>query len=86
MEIEKLDNLQFVINELIDNIKTHTTQEIENRTQNMILLEKNINNYTEESSSYFTTHYNISRLKNIFDLLFNIIKEQDKRILALESN
>ena len=52
----------------------------------MILLEKNINNYTSESSSYFTTHYNISRLKNIFDLLFNIIKEQDKRISSLESN
>jgi len=86
MEIEKLDNLQFVINELIDNIKTHTTQERENRTQNMILLEKNINNYTAESSSYFTTHYNISRLKNIFDLVFNIIKEQDKRISSLESN
>tara|TARA_B110000483_G_C17685445_1_gene347294 strand:+ start:98 stop:358 length:261 start_codon:yes stop_codon:yes gene_type:complete len=86
MEIEKLDNLQFVINELIDNIKIHTTQERENRTQNMILLEKNINNYTSESSSYFTTHYNISRLKNIFDLLFNIIKEQDKRISSLESN
>ena len=37
MEIEKLDNLQFVINELIDNIKTHTIQERENRTQNINL-------------------------------------------------
>jgi hypothetical protein len=86
MEIEKLDNLQFVINELIDNIKTHTIQERENRTQNINLLEKNINNYTEENSSCFTSHYNVGRLKNILDLLFNIMKEQDKRILALESN
>ena len=85
-KIEKMDNLQFVINELITNIKQETSSNINTQNVNINELEKNVKTYSHENTSHFNASYNIERLKTILNNLYNIIKEQDKRITQLESS
>jgi len=80
--LEKLNNIQVVINELINNIKT--TNDIQNKDENIKIIENKIKLYTEDSPSYFSTSYNIYNLKQILNLLMKIIIQQNKRILKLE--
>ncbi len=79
--LEKLNNIQIVINELINNIKTN---DVPNKDENIKIIENKIKLYTEDSSSYFSTSYNIYNLKQILNLLMKTIIQQNKRIIKLE--
>ena len=79
--LEKLNNIQIVINKLINNIKTN---DIQNKDENIKIIENKIKLYTQDSSAYFSTSYNIYNLKQILNLLMKIIIQQNKRILKLE--
>ena len=79
--LEKLNNIQIVINELINNIKTN---DIQNKDENIKIIENKIKLYTQDSPAYFSTSYNIYNLKQILNLLMKIIIQQNKRILKLE--
>ena len=84
--IEKLENIQFIVNELTNSIKNQIIEDDKTKNKRINNLEKNIQKYNSEDNAYFKCNYNIGRLKKIIDKLFIIVKEQDKRITQLESN
>lgn len=84
--LQKLENIQFVVNELTNSIKNQIIKDNKTNNKRINSLEKNIQQYNSQSNAHFTCNYNIGRLKNIIDSLFLIIKEQDKRITQLEIN
>jgi len=84
--IEKLENIQFIVNELTNSIKNQIIEDDKTKNKRINNLEKNIQKYNSEDNAYFKCNYNIGRLKKIIDNLFIIVKEQDKRITQLESN
>ena len=84
--IEKLENIQFIVNELTNSIKNQIIEDDKTKNKRINNLEKNIQKYNSEDNAYFKSNYNIGRLKKIIDNLFIIVKEQDKRITQLESN
>ena len=84
--LEKLENIQFIVNELTNSIKNQIIEDDETKNKRINNLEKNVERYISNDNSYFKSNYNIGLLKNILNNLFLIIKEQDKRITQLESN
>ncbi len=84
--IEKLENIQFIVNELTNSIKNQIIEDDETKNKRINNLEKNVKRYITNDNSYFKCNYNIGLLKNILNNLFLIVKEQDKRITQLESN
>ena len=84
--LQKLENIQFVVNELTNSIKNQIIEDDKTKNKRINNLEKIILKYNSEDNAYFKSNYNIGRLKKIIDSLFLIIKEQDKRITQLESN
>lgn len=84
--IEKLENIQFIVNELTNSIKNQIIEDDKTKNKRINNLEKNVERYITNDNSYFKCNYNIGLLKNILNNLFLIIKEQDKRITQLESN
>ena len=84
--LEKLENIQFIVNELTNSIKNQIIEDDKTKNKRINNLEKTIQKYTSEDNAYFKANYNIGRLKKIIDNLFIIIKEQDKRITQLENN
>lgn len=84
--LEKLENIQFIVHELTNSIKNQIIKDDKTKNKRINNLEKNIQKYNSEDNAYFKSNYNIGRLKKIIDSLFLIIKEQDKRITQLESN
>ena len=77
--LEKLNNILIVINELINQ-----TNDVPNKDENIKIIENKIKLYTQDSSSYFSTSYNIYNLKQILNLLMKTIIQQNKRIIKLE--
>lgn len=84
--IKNLENIQFVVNELTNSIKNQIIKDNNSKNKKINELEKNIQRYNTNDNAYFKSNYNITLLKNILDTLVLIIKEQDKRIIHLESN
>ena len=84
--IKNLENIQFVVNELTNSIKNQIIKDNNSKNKRINELEKNIQRYKTNDNAYFKSNYNITLLKNILDTLVLIIKEQDKRIMHLESN
>jgi hypothetical protein len=84
--LEKLENIQFIVHELTNSIKNQIIKDDKTKNKRINNLEKNIQKYNSEDNACFKSNYNIGRLKKIIDSLFLIIKEQDKRITHLENN
>ncbi len=84
--IEKIENIQFIVNELTNSIKNQIIEDDKTKNKRINNLEKNVKRYITNDNSYFKCNYNIGLLKDILSNLFLIIKEQDKRITQLESN
>lgn len=84
--LEKLENIQFIVHELTNSIKNQIIKDDKTKNKRINNLEKNIQKYNSEDNAYFKSNYNIGRLKKIIDNLFIIVKDQDKRIIQLESN
>ena len=84
--LKNLENIQFVVNELTNSIKTQIIKDSKSKNKRINNLEKYIERYNTNDNAYFKSNYNITLLKNIIDSLFLIIKEQDKRITQLENN
>lgn len=84
--LKNLENIQFVVNELTNTIKTQIIEDSKSKNQRINNLEKYIERYKTNDNAYFKSNYNITLLKNIIDNLFLIIKEQDNRITQLENN
>ena len=84
--LKNLENIQFVVNELTNSIKNQIIEDDKTKNIRIHNLEKDVKKYITNDNSYFKCNYNITLLKNILNNLFFIIKEQDKRIIHLESN
>ena len=84
--LDKLENIQFVVNELTDSIKNQIIKDNDTKNKRISNLEKKIKIYNNHDNAYFTANYSIGRLKHILNNLFLIMKEQEKRINQLESN
>lgn len=84
-KVEKLDNLQFIVTELVSSIKQdiHNDELVSN--ENLSYLTTKVQKLNSCDSQFFTAGYNILVLKQIVNTLLTIVKEQDKRISALES-
>jgi len=83
-KLENLDNLQFLVTELVGSIHQNIIEENAIKNETICYLEKDVNKFVKTKGQFCTGH-NIRTLKNIIDALFTIVKEQDKRISALES-
>jgi hypothetical protein len=81
--LEKLESIQFVVSELVGSIRKTILEE--NTTDTIGNLEKDVSKFIKTKGQFCAGH-NIRTLKNIIDTLLTIVKEQDKRISALESN
>jgi len=84
-KVEKLDNLQFIVAELVSSIKQdiHNDELVSN--ENLSYLTTKVQKLNSCDSQFFTAGYNILVLKQIVNTLLTIVKEQDKRISELES-
>ena len=84
-KVEKLDNLQFIVAELVSSIKQdiHNDELVSN--ENLSYLTTKVQKLNSCDSHFFTAGYNILVLKQIVNTLLTIVKEQDKRIVKLES-
>ena len=83
-KVEKLDNLQFIVTELVSSIRENIIEENTIKNQNICNLEKGVTKFMNTNGQFCAGH-NIRTLKTIIHTLFAIIKEQDKRISELES-
>jgi len=84
-KVEKLDNLQFIVAELVSSIKQdiHNDELVSN--ENLSYLTTKVQKLNSCDSQFFTAGYNILIIKQIMTTLLDIVKEQDKRITELES-
>ena len=83
-KVEKLDNIQLVVSELVSSIKQDIHKE-EVVTNNSIgYLKTRVKKLNSCDSQFFTAGYNILVLKQAVNTLLTIVKEQDKRIKELE--
>jgi len=80
--LEKLESIQFVVTELVGSIRENIIEA--NTTDNIRNLEKDVTKFIKTKGQFCAGH-NIGTLKDIIDTLLTIVKEQDKRISALES-
>lgn len=77
-----------LLQEHVDKLILSLKKEIKSqhkKTTNIDYLEKTISEFKKQNPSELISSYSIYRIKNIFDLLLNIIKVQDKRISKLEN-
>ena len=84
--MKKIENLQFLVNELSNSIKNEIVKNNDVKNQKITDLKKDIERYVNNDNTYFKSSYNISLLKNILSNLFLIVEQQDQRIKLLESN
>ena len=82
-KVEKLDNLQFIVTELVNSIRENIIEENTIKNENLRNLEKDVTKFMKTNGQFCASH-NIRTLKIIIDTLFTIVKEQDKRIVELE--
>ena len=83
-KVENLDNLQFLVTELVGSIRQNIIEDNMIKNENINKLDKHVNKFIKTNGQFCAGH-NIRTLKNIIDSLLTIVKEQDKRISALES-
>jgi|LWDU01.1.fsa_nt_gi hypothetical protein len=83
-KLENLDNLQFLVTELVNSIRQNIIEENAIKNETICYLEKDVIKFIKTNGQFCAGH-NIRTLKNIIDSLLTIVKEQDKRISALES-
>ena len=84
-KVEKLDNLQFIVAELVGSIRENIIEENTIKNENIDYLTTKVQKLNSCNSQFFTAGYNILVLKQIVNTLLTIVKEQDKRISELES-
>ena len=77
-----------LLQEHVDKLILSLKKEIKSqhkKTTNIDYLEKTISEFKKQKPSELISSYSFYRIKNIFDLLLNIIKVQEKRISKLEN-
>ena len=83
-KVEKLDNIQFVVSELVSSIKEDIHKEEVINNKSVSYLTTRVEKLNTCNSQFFTAGYNILVLKQAINTLLTIVKEQDKRITELE--
>jgi hypothetical protein len=84
-KVEKLDNLQFIVTELVGSIRENIIEENTIKNENIDYLTTKVQKLNSCNSQFFTAGYNILIIKQIMTTLLDIVKEQDKCIRELES-
>ena len=83
-KLENLDNLQFLVTELVGSLRQNIIEDNAIKNETICNLEKDVTKFVKTKGQFCAGH-NIRTLKTIIHTLFTIVKEQDKRISALES-
>tara|TARA_B100002051_G_C16385628_1_gene462674 strand:- start:311 stop:577 length:267 start_codon:yes stop_codon:yes gene_type:complete len=83
-KLEKLDNIQLVVSELVSSIKEDIHKEEVINNESLSYLTTRVKKLNTCNSQFFTAGYNILVLKQAINTLLTIVKEQDKRITELE--
>ncbi len=83
-KVNKLDNIQFVVSELVSSLKEDMYNEELVTDKSISYLTTRVEKLNSCNSQFFTAGYNILILKQAINTLLTIVKEQDKRIRELE--
>ena len=83
-KVNKLDNIQFVVSELVSSLKEDIHNEESVIDESLNYLTTRVEKLNSCDSQFFTAGYNILVLKQAINTLLTIVKEQDKRITELE--
>ncbi len=83
-KVDKLDNIQLVVSELVSSIKQDIHKEEVVTNESISYLTRRVEKLNRCDSQFFTAGYNILVLKQAINTLLTIVKEQDKRIKELE--
>lgn len=83
-KVNKLDNIQFVVSELVSSLKQDIHNEELVTDKSISYLTTRVKKLNSCNSQFFTAGYNILVLKQAINTLLTIVKEQDKRITELE--
>ena len=83
-KVDKLDNIQLVVSELVSSIKQDIHKEEVVTNKSIGYLKTRVKKLNSCDSQFFTAGYNILVLKQAINTLLTIVKEQDKRITELE--
>lgn len=83
-KVNKLDNIQFVVSELVSSLKEDMYNEELVTDKSISYLTTRVEKLNSCNSQFFTAGYNILVLKQAINTLLTIVKEQDKRIRELE--
>jgi len=83
-KVNKLDNIQFVVSELVSSLKEDIYNEELVTDKSISYLTTRVEKLNSCNSQFFTAGYNILILKQAINTLLTIVKEQDKRIKELE--
>ena len=83
-KVDKLDNIQLVVSELVSSIKDDIHKEESIINESLHYLTTRVEKLNGCDSQFFTAGYNILVLKQAINTLLTIVKEQDKRIRELE--
>ena len=83
-KVDKLDNIQLVVSELVSSIKQDIHKEEVVTNESISYLTTRVEKLNGCDSQFFTAGYNILILKQAINTLLTIVKEQDKRIRELE--
>ena len=83
-KVDKLDNIQLVVSELVSSIKQDIHKEEVVTNESISYLTTRVKKLNSCDSQFFTTGHNILVLKQAINTLLTIVKKQDKRIRELE--
>ena len=83
-KVDKLDNIQLVVSELVSSIKQDIHNEESIIDESLNYLTTRVEKLNSCDSQCFTAGYNILVLKQAINTLLTIVKKQDKRIRELE--
>ena len=83
-KVDKLDNIQFIVSELVSSIKQDIHNEESIIDESLNYLTTRVEKLNRCDTHFFTAGYNILVLKQTINTLLTIVKEQDKRITELE--
>ena len=70
--LEKVENIQFIVHELTNSIKNQIIKDDKTKNKSINSLEKNIQQYNSESNTHFKCNYNIQRLKKLLIVFFSL--------------
>ncbi len=83
-KVDKLDNIQLVVSELVSSIKQDIHKEEVVTNESISYLTTRVEKLNSCDSQFFRAGYNILVLKQAINTLLTIVKKQDKRIRELE--